>query len=531
MLGDRFQIRDKTGKPVQVAAPPERPEQPAARSEKEEITSRTAASQPHKLERERKANSLIIDDASAIVGNIVRKPKFFQRIVADVQRRRQAFYSPKIETPAEEDPSKPKNWRQKMRAGFARAARVITHNAGTAAASNVLHAATHNRVTEAVANNRIVRIVAKPFRLIPPTLHYVRNPLGKPGEKQNTYTRATINMDFYAQALMGETFDSAKRFFGKGVGEVADLVHDSYEGRMQALKQKHYSLYAGIKTTNWLWNNLGQQTAGAAYRYLCTNKATNGDRYFSPLRIANNTTFWGAMWYVGVPVAYLVAAPAYYYGTWTTVNDVYFPNASIYMSQNFVNPNGAGQIIAARDEIFTGLGKIIHPDKKIEEVRFDMDFNSYFSFYEDSLRPDLAASKLNSQTAFGVKCDLEVTGIYSRMPRFIRLSLLRWLDLRPEIVHVVGGQCEQLTEMPEGFKKAPPSTLKPPEGFKPMSSLPGAPLKGAFNDQRLTPPTIDTAKFIDKALPNSSVLATNLQSIPYYRNTRIIATNSGLRLT
>lgn len=140
----------------------------------------------------------------------------------------------------------------------------------------------------------------------------------------------------------------------------------------------------------------------------------------------------------------------YYYGTWATYRDIYVPNSGVYMSQNFVRPNGAGQIVAPRDEIYTVLGKELDVDGTWQPVRFDIDVNWYFFFFRDSLRPDLAAAKMDSQSSFGVKCDFETTGIYTRLPRYWRLWFVKWLDLRAEIVDVI--RCEEVAAMPRAFE-------------------------------------------------------------------------------
>jgi len=113
------------------------------------------------------------------------------------------------------------------------------------------------------------------------------------------------------------------------------------------------------------------------------------------------------------------------------------------------NSNGL-LIVASRDEVFTVLGKELGPDGQLEPVRFDIDFNAFFFFYQDSMRPDLAASKLDSQSPYGVKVTVEATGLYNRLPRFIRIMALKWWDLRPEIVKIVS--VDELKALPDGFK-------------------------------------------------------------------------------
>lgn len=145
----------------------------------------------------------------------------------------------------------------------------------------------------------------------------------------------------------------------------------------------------------------------------------------------------------------LLLGALYYYGTWETYRDIYVPNAGVFINQSFVRPSEPGQVIAPRDEIFTVLGKQVEPDGAIMPIRFDIDANFYFWFYHDANRPDLAAAKIDSQSAYGMKCTFEATGIYTRLPRYIRFWAVKWLDTRAEIVNVV--KCEELTALPKAF--------------------------------------------------------------------------------
>jgi len=145
----------------------------------------------------------------------------------------------------------------------------------------------------------------------------------------------------------------------------------------------------------------------------------------------------------------LIATPAYYYCTWATYEDVYVPTAGVFVNEQFVRPSGAGQVIAPRDEIYTVLGHVIDKEGHVEPVRFDIDVNVLFFFYNDAIRPDLAAAKLDSQSPYGVKCTVEATGIYNRLPRIIRIWALKWWDVRPEIVRIV--KVEELKSIPDRF--------------------------------------------------------------------------------
>lgn len=141
----------------------------------------------------------------------------------------------------------------------------------------------------------------------------------------------------------------------------------------------------------------------------------------------------------------------YYYATWTTYHDIYVPSAGVFMSQNFVRPSDPGHVVAPRDEIYTVLGKEIDAEGDVVTVRFDLDMNWYFFFFRDALRPDLAAAKMDSQSPYGVKCDFEATGFYTRLPRYWRLWFVKWVDLRAEIVDVIG--CQEVDKMPAAFER------------------------------------------------------------------------------
>lgn len=200
------------------------------------------------------------------------------------------------------------------------------------------------------------------------------------------------------------------------------------------------------RLARFIWRHGGAWAGIRTYRWACCDRIEE-EYVASPLAVANTVCFLFFVFLL-TPVLSVAGGGAYYYGTWTSWRDVYVPNTGVYQSQNFVRPSGAGQVIAARDEIYTVLGKYIDRHG-VEEVRFDIDYNFYFWFYRDAMRPDLAASRLTSQTQFGQICNLETTGIYARLPRFIRLALVRWMDLRPEIVRV--NDCTELQAMPDVF--------------------------------------------------------------------------------
>jgi len=186
----------------------------------------------------------------------------------------------------------------------------------------------------------------------------------------------------------------------------------------------------------------------AFLRWLTFEKDETQHYFFAPWRGIANCIKLGLV-FIFMP---LILGAVYYYSTWETYRDIYIPNDGVFLNQNFVHPNDPGQVIAPRDEIFTVLGKQVEANGEILPIRFDIDSNFYFWFYHDANRPDLAAAKMDSQSPYGMKCTLEATGIYTRLPRYIRIWAVRWLDTRAEIVNVVG--CEEQKELPKAFLPA-----------------------------------------------------------------------------
>ncbi|MEW9309943.1 hypothetical protein [Labrys neptuniae] len=181
--------------------------------------------------------------------------------------------------------------------------------------------------------------------------------------------------------------------------------------------------------------------------WLAFRKDETGHYYLAPWRGLANLVKLAIL----LTVMPLLLGALYYYGTWETYRGIYVPNAGVFINQSFVHPSGPGQVIAPRDEIFTVLGKQIEPDGAIVPIRFDIDSNFYFWFYHDATRPDLAAAKIDSQSPYGMKCTFEATGIYTRLPRYVRFWAVKWLDTRAEIVNVV--KCEELTALPKAFSE------------------------------------------------------------------------------
>jgi len=186
--------------------------------------------------------------------------------------------------------------------------------------------------------------------------------------------------------------------------------------------------------------------ARGLYRVTMTRPGTDGTRHFSPKRAAC-TVVIGACLAVASP---FLAMGAYYYGTLRDMDNVYIPDAAVYVNQQFEGANLPGRHVTSRDEIYTVMGRWQQPDGAVDPVRFDIDTNAYFPQYGATMRPDLAAAKLNSQSPYGVKAKLKVTGFYAMLPRFIRFKIVRWFNLRSEIVEVL--DVRELTSMPSFAK-------------------------------------------------------------------------------
>jgi len=220
---------------------------------------------------------------------------------------------------------------------------------------------------------------------------------------------------------------------------------------LKTLKAKLTKIWAKLdhvaapvsKVIVWSCKKAAMVITWAAILISC--KKEDGHKVFHPKYLVFNLIKIGIV----CALVVLLGTPLYYYGTWDTWHDIYVPNAAVFVNQQFAHPNQAGQIIAARDEIYTVLGHIVTKEGGVEPVRFDIDSNLLFFFYDDALRPDLAAAKLDSQSPYGLKCSVETTGLYNRLPRSIRVWALKWWDLRPEIVRVLS--VEQLHSVPDAF--------------------------------------------------------------------------------
>jgi len=199
-----------------------------------------------------------------------------------------------------------------------------------------------------------------------------------------------------------------------------------------------------IRGVTWISPKLARVTWKTAVLISCKKDAAGVRHYNTHYCVLNLVKIALAAGFI-----VLIATPAYYYSTWATYENVYVPTAGVFVNEQFVRPSGAGQVIAPRDEIYTVLGHVVDKEGHVEPVRFDIDVNVLFFFYNDAIRPDLAAAKLDSQSPYGVKCTIEATGIYNRLPRIIRIWALKWWDVRPEIVRIV--KVEELKSIPTGF--------------------------------------------------------------------------------
>jgi hypothetical protein len=208
------------------------------------------------------------------------------------------------------------------------------------------------------------------------------------------------------------------------------------------------------------------------YKIAMTSKGADGKRHFSPKRAAIS---------VAIGVCLAVASPFlvmgfYYYGTLRDMDNVYVPDAAVFVNQQFEAANLPGRHVTSRDEIYTVMGRWLQPDGVVEPVRFDIDMNAYFPEFGATMRPDLAAAKLNSQSPYGIKAKLKVTGFYATLPRFIRFKIVRWFNLRCEIVEVL--DVKELTSMPsfvttvDGSGVSANLSLGAPAKSQPLPPLP-----------------------------------------------------------
>ena len=251
---------------------------------------------------------------------------------------------------------------------------------------------------------------------------------------------------------MGKTFEEIQR----ENEEWARQHPEASENKPRASSGAPYGLINHLRditgstasATRPLWRIGGAMVrpARGLYRMTMTRRGTDGKRHFSPKRAAC-TVIIGACLVAASP---FLAMGAYYYGTLRDIDNVYIPDAAVFVNQQFETANLPGRHVTSRDEIYTVMGRWRQPDGVVEPVRFDIDTNAYFPQYGATMRPDLAAAKLNSQSPFGVKAKLKVTGFYAMLPRFIRFKVVKWFNLRSEIVEVL--DVKELTSLPSFAK-------------------------------------------------------------------------------
>ena len=216
-----------------------------------------------------------------------------------------------------------------------------------------------------------------------------------------------------------------------------------------------------LRPVAWLFTHalpFAGPCARKLYDWTMTRLGADGKRHFAPRRATCTIVVVAGL----VVTSHFWAAAAYYYGTARWLDDVYVPDAAVFVNQQFGEANQPGKQIAARDEIFTIMGRWRH-DGIVEPVRFDIDYNAFF--LTTTARPDLLAARLNSQSPYGIKADIKVTGIYAMLPRYFRIRYLKWLNLRSEIVDV--RNVEDLTSLPsfvavDGGSAATPDISNPP---------------------------------------------------------------------
>ena len=210
--------------------------------------------------------------------------------------------------------------------------------------------------------------------------------------------------------------------------------------------------------------------AHGAYRLTMTSKDEKGIRHFAPRKAALSTIAAATV----LTLSHPLMMGAYYWGTAREIDDVYIPDAAVFINQQFYDPNQPGRFVALRDEIFTVMGKRLHADGLVEPVRFDIDTNAYFPL--TTMRPDLLASRLNSQSPYGIKAKLRVAGIYANLPRYVRMEFAKWWNLRSEIVSII--DVEELQNLPP--------FVKTEEASKWVKQIPNGP----STQQQLPAPTV-----------------------------------------
>jgi len=216
--------------------------------------------------------------------------------------------------------------------------------------------------------------------------------------------------------------------------------------RIEATRENHPILGRAATAFNWAiarpFKWLIVKPVAWAGPGMFTYKETDGHRHFAPKRSAISIAVLALI----ITFRSYIAMGAYYYGTLRTYNDVYVPNAGVFVNQQFEHPNVPGRTANPRDEIHTVLGKRLDEAGRLESFRGDIDSHAgYFFWKKAAWRPDLLAAEITPQSPYGAICSFEVTGSYTVLPRPLRFIAKNWLGTRPEIVD---GSCRQLKEVP-----------------------------------------------------------------------------------
>ncbi|MGB9152621.1 MAG: hypothetical protein WCD70_05990 [Alphaproteobacteria bacterium] len=266
-------------------------------------------------------------------------------------------------------------------------------------------------------------------------------------ERELAVKEAAVVSKTGVTASNGGVADKAKAAYGAGK-RMTDWARAAYQttARRGAVVWSWLDpivepiLRGAIKTAPYV----GRGAKNAAVVLTC-KKDKDGNRHFDAWYTAKNIIKLGLV----ATATPIMSTGAYYYSTLQTYNDVYVPSSGVFVNEQFLHASKAGQTIAPRDEIFTVLGKQINKQGKVEPVRFDIDTNWYFFFDNAAMRPDLAASRMDSQSPLGEVCTVQATGFYTRLPRYIRVMAVKWLDLRAEIVNVE--KCNNVLKLPAQF--------------------------------------------------------------------------------
>jgi hypothetical protein len=248
-------------------------------------------------------------------------------------------------------------------------------------------------------------------------------------------------------------------------GEAAEVIHTTANairtGRawLKAAREIASTVAAPImKYAGPIVRPIARATAWS-FKYASCDKGPDGHRHMDHFN-KKRATFGLPVWFTAAALTYSVAPAvvpaipvgAYYYATTEHYPEIYFPGSGPWMSQQFMKPGNAN-LSHMRNEVFTITGKYFdkRDNDKMQVARFDIESNIFFMpfYFSEYWRPDLMAARLNSQSSNGIKCDVVATDSYTHLPPFFQRLFLKYLDFRPNLVHV--GKCEELRDLPPGF--------------------------------------------------------------------------------